>query len=547
MRKATPTPAPPGKPAMDVGQAVRAAGADGVSLPKEVRSYFEPRFGHDFSAVRIHLGSEAAEAARAIQARAYTVGRDIVFGSGEFAPATREGKRLLAHELTHVVQQDGAERSPSVPRVQRQPKTPAKAAPKFKPRNVTIEDVVKEMNGLGGPYQDLKAWTDTIKPGKFLGHPIDGGNQPVKGVRPEFQALLTAAEPKVNDEYKKSGNPIPKNYGIRSIGGFRNEISPHGAGVAIDIDAGDNPYIMHEGEASKGETALSAELGPVYHRIAEFILNDPIDGEQSIIPQLLRSGASLPKGSKPGRRDLVAQYYDRLAKESDAMREYFRLMKDDAALKADLDGPWKAAHPKATPPDPEDVRRQMWQDYALLGGEIPKGGPPGIPDFKNPRAAGRPFHPTSGAQKDPGSGFLTIPREVVLGLGRIVPRWGAIDFGPQSGDIMHFDDRMGIGKPFEDAKAAAAVTVAAENAAAKTKAEADEAAKAKADEPEKAAGSGAAPPPQRKATVSSPADPYERQADEIADRVMRMDGAMRMDEAMRTDLTRPAILPGCAK
>lgn len=94
--------------AVDSGAAVRAAERGGVPLPREVRSYFEPRFGHDFSRVRVHADSDAADGARAVRARAYTVGRDIVFGSGEYAPATMEGKRLLAHELTHVVQQASA-------------------------------------------------------------------------------------------------------------------------------------------------------------------------------------------------------------------------------------------------------------------------------------------------------------------------------------------------------------------------------------------------------------------------------------------------------
>jgi hypothetical protein len=132
------------------------------------------------------------------------------------------------------------------------------------------------------------------------------------------------------------------------------------------------------------------------------------------------------------------------------------------------------------------LQKQMWQDYALFGGAIPKGGPPGIPDFQKPRPAGRPFHPSSGAQKDPASGFLTIPREVGLGLGQVVPRWGAIDFSVQSGDVMHFDDRYGIGKPFDEAKAPAAARVAAEN-----KAGAEAAAKAR-DDAAKAAGAGAA-------------------------------------------------------
>ena len=101
-----PTPSAHTGAALDVGAAVRAAEQGGVPLPREVRSYFEPRFGHDFSRVRVHADSDAADGARAVRALAYTVGRDIVFGSGEYAPATMEGKRLLAHELTHVVQQE---------------------------------------------------------------------------------------------------------------------------------------------------------------------------------------------------------------------------------------------------------------------------------------------------------------------------------------------------------------------------------------------------------------------------------------------------------
>ena len=91
--------------ALDTERAVRAAEQGGTSLSGEVRAYFEPRFRHDFSRVRVHADREAAEGARAVRARAFTLGRDIVFGSGEYAPATVEGKRLIAHELVHVVQQ----------------------------------------------------------------------------------------------------------------------------------------------------------------------------------------------------------------------------------------------------------------------------------------------------------------------------------------------------------------------------------------------------------------------------------------------------------
>ena len=77
----------------------------GQSLPDSVRSYFEPRFGHDFSKVRVHTDAQAGKSASDLNARAYTVGNDIVFGSGEFAPRTAPGKSLITHELAHVVQQ----------------------------------------------------------------------------------------------------------------------------------------------------------------------------------------------------------------------------------------------------------------------------------------------------------------------------------------------------------------------------------------------------------------------------------------------------------
>jgi len=68
----------------------------------------EPRFGYDFSGVRVHTDAKAAESAQAVNARAYTVGQNTVFGASQYAPGTSAGKQLLAHELAHVVQQKGA-------------------------------------------------------------------------------------------------------------------------------------------------------------------------------------------------------------------------------------------------------------------------------------------------------------------------------------------------------------------------------------------------------------------------------------------------------
>jgi hypothetical protein len=80
----------------------------GHPLDSATRSFFEPRFGHDFSHVRIHTGPDAADSARAVNAHAYAAVNHIVFGKSEYAPDTSEGKKLLAHELTHTVQQGAA-------------------------------------------------------------------------------------------------------------------------------------------------------------------------------------------------------------------------------------------------------------------------------------------------------------------------------------------------------------------------------------------------------------------------------------------------------
>lgn len=77
----------------------------GRALDTATRAWFEPRFGVDFSNVRLHTGAHAAASARAFGAYAYTLGQDIVFGAGQYAPGSDRGRRLLAHELTHVVQQ----------------------------------------------------------------------------------------------------------------------------------------------------------------------------------------------------------------------------------------------------------------------------------------------------------------------------------------------------------------------------------------------------------------------------------------------------------
>jgi hypothetical protein len=84
-----------------------ALASPGQPLDAATRTFMEPRFGYDFSQVRVHADGQAAESSKAVNALAYTVGQDVVFGSGKYDPVSSAGRRLLAHELAHVVQQSG--------------------------------------------------------------------------------------------------------------------------------------------------------------------------------------------------------------------------------------------------------------------------------------------------------------------------------------------------------------------------------------------------------------------------------------------------------
>ena len=90
---------PPESPIHDVLR------SPGQPLDLGTRAFMNPRFGHDFARVRVHIGPQAAASATALRARAYTLGNHIVFGAGQYAPTTASGRLLIAHELTHVLQQ----------------------------------------------------------------------------------------------------------------------------------------------------------------------------------------------------------------------------------------------------------------------------------------------------------------------------------------------------------------------------------------------------------------------------------------------------------
>jgi hypothetical protein len=129
----------------------------GRPLDAATRTFMEHRLGHDFSMVRVHSGSAAEISARNLNAYAYTVGQDIVFAAGQFAPETHAGQRLIAHELTHVVQQQKTGRMA----LARQPaKQPAPAAPQ--PTRVFQTDTAVSDQANMADWSRFSYWMDRV-------------------------------------------------------------------------------------------------------------------------------------------------------------------------------------------------------------------------------------------------------------------------------------------------------------------------------------------------------------------------------------------------
>jgi hypothetical protein len=422
----------------DLESRLNASKGGGSALAPEVRAFMEPRFGADFSSVRVHTGAEAVQMNRELGSQAFAHGSDVYFGAGK-SPGNNE---LTAHELTHVVQQTGAGLNnqinqlgnPHSPSIQRNPASPAKAP------DPTQDQIVQNLPDLGGPFQTYADYTSKFVTGPVFGVPILGG------VHPQMLGLLKKAE--------SSLTKPPGGWGIKSIIGWKDKTSTrsrHAWGLAVDLDAAENPYIIGEADEAK----LDQQLEPIYQRIARFILF-----QDSIIP------SKLPSAN-----------YDSLKQESEAMQTYFSGMIDPAKLSVLLknfqDSDYGKNNPNVIAQDIDTLQKQMAEDFLTLGGQQAKlkqwnlptplqelqPPSPVLRTDKKKTTADRPFE-GSGASRSPEKGFLTIPKEIVDALEKVGMTWGAHGFGDQSGDIMHFDARNPLGKMIEQAKQKAKIASA---------------------------------------------------------------------------------------
>lgn len=159
----------------------RVLARSGQPLDSATHAFFTARLGHDFANVRVHAGADAAESARAVNARAFTVGRDVVFDAGQFAPHTRAGRELLAHELTHVVQQGDVagilQRAPDdepVEAADPEPSASQKLQDAFKdPMGAAREFAIDQLNELANePSSKPSVYSHTGCPATFC-QPFD--------------------------------------------------------------------------------------------------------------------------------------------------------------------------------------------------------------------------------------------------------------------------------------------------------------------------------------------------------------------------------------
>lgn len=131
-----------------------AINSPGTPLPEGDRSFMEERFGYDFGDVSIHTNDMAAKSARAINALAYTSGNNVVFNEGQFAPGTESGKKLLAHELTHVIQQNSDIRRKGI--VQRQEEMDEAVPLQTGPSQLRMGQVIRvEVRSSGGDIEPM--------------------------------------------------------------------------------------------------------------------------------------------------------------------------------------------------------------------------------------------------------------------------------------------------------------------------------------------------------------------------------------------------------
>jgi hypothetical protein len=187
----------------------------GQPLDSGTREFMESRFGHDFSRVRVHTDTRAAESARSIGARAYAVGSDIAFGENEFAPATYRGRELLAHELTHTIQQRSVNGIPPSSDPSATVETSAREAGRAIADGATYSRSIPASGiGLSRTTAEDARWKNDVKAaryrGRLMANRIRTHGKLSKEARAKINQELAYFEDDAKEAYLQAVRPILK-------------------------------------------------------------------------------------------------------------------------------------------------------------------------------------------------------------------------------------------------------------------------------------------------------------------------------------------------
>jgi len=201
----------------DAEEAICSLHGGGIPLGEAERAFFEPRFGADFRRVRLHTGRAAGEMAESLHARAFTVGGDIVFGTGRYSPGTEEGMRLLAHELAHVVQQGEAptttlQRTPDLDDPTRFTQV-HEALFVSAPSGGTLRPWVDPdlANGVTGTAEQIKNQFITALRAHIAANPLSvGGTVPTRTTESQAETTAIAVDQEIRATFPQITTPLPE-------------------------------------------------------------------------------------------------------------------------------------------------------------------------------------------------------------------------------------------------------------------------------------------------------------------------------------------------
>ena len=349
----------------------RLQSGGGRPLDDATRSFFEMRLGHELHEVRVHTDERADAAAESVNAIAYTSGHDVVFRRGAFAPESTAGRRLLAHELTHVVQQSPGGSTIAPSRGVSSPHDPAEREAE-RVADAVVDGRSADIQHRAPPL--LHRVPSYIVAATFLGNNVDGGVNPT--MRTRLQAAEAAIQatfnalPTAEKVHFATGAPTTNHIdwaGITSVGGWRASTSSrHGSGSAVDLNYHANPYIATGtvtapgGEEGPGVTAVDnarSRAIEVYDRAVNFMLNSGFDDASADV-----------RGRQSGEG--TATMHARFQRTSNALRDYLQFG-GSGILVFDIDNNHKFVKRISTPPS-QDKKPSNIKGVTTRSGQILK-------------------------------------------------------------------------------------------------------------------------------------------------------------------------------